>query len=204
MSREDTCKRCGNTYQRLPRAKSELCCGCRKIKREVKKSMQRVSSADPTAFQTQRELDEWHSHDALRCHICGNSFPGLYRHAPLAHGINVRDYKQRFGIPMTYSLAGKATREKHAACGRATSMKMAADNYANLAHGRAAKTGIRTAWVPYQATEHALRMIESPGHPSNYEGEMELTCRECGNAYEVPASIGLSRQCRAKCPSCKR
>lgn len=50
---------------------------------------------------------------------------------------------------------------------------------------------------------NSTRMVEAPGHPSNYEGEMELTCNVCGGTYEVPATISLSRQCRAKCPSCK-
>lgn len=203
MSTEDTCADCGHTYQRLPHAKSGLCCSCRKTKREVTKSLKRRPENDPDAFQTQAALDEWHSHDALRCHLCGDSFPGLYRHVSMVHGISTRDYKQRFGIPVTYGLAGKATREKQAACGRATSTKMAKAGYTNLAHGRAAKTGTRMAWTVFQATEHSTRMVEAPGHPSNYEGEMELTCTVCGGAYEVPASIGLSRQCRAKCPSCK-
>lgn len=91
MSTEDICKGCSHTYQRLPRAKSKLCCSCRKIKIEAKKSVSRMVANDPPAFQTQKELDE-----------------------------------------------------------------------------------------------------------------MELTCRECGDAYEVPASIGLSKQCVAKCPTCRK
>lgn len=204
MNTEDTCKSCGHTYQRLPRAKSKLCCSCRKIKIEAKKSVSRMVANDPPAFQTQKELDEWYSHDALRCHICGGNFPGLYRHVSLAHGITARDYKLRFGIPLTYGLAGRTTRQKHAACGCATSVKMSVDGYANLSHARTAKTGTRVAWAPYQAAIHASRMIKSPNHPSNFEGEMELTCRECGDAYEVPASIGLSKQCVAKCPTCRK
>lgn len=197
---EDKCKGCGHTYQRLPHAKSGLCCGCRRVK--LTSAAKRRPSAEPGAFDSQEALDAWHAADALRCHVCGESFPGLYRHVGLAHGISTRDYKQRFGIPITYGLSGAATREKQRASGAATADKMRAGGFGNLAKGRAAKTGARTAWVPYQAREHAVRMVESPGHPSNYEGETEVTCTGCGNGFLMPANIALSFQCRARCHSC--
>lgn len=91
---EATCTKCGNKYVRLPRAKSGLCCGCRRLKREMLATEKRPVT-DASAFQTQAALVEWHSEDKLRCHICGDSFAGLYRHVPMVHGVTTRDYKMR-------------------------------------------------------------------------------------------------------------
>ncbi len=201
---EDTCNGCGNTYQRLPHAKSGLCCSCRRIKRESRVRTDNRTAPDPLAFDSQAALDAWYSADALRCHICGDSFPGLYRHVGMAHGISVRDYKIRYGIPMGYGLSGRATRMKQRACGAATSTKNRESGFDNLEKAREAKRNgeTRTAWVRYQAAEHGVRISESPNPPSRYEGMTEMTCTSCGNHFDMPASIALAFQCRAKCPDC--
>lgn len=201
-SSEATCEGCGHTYQRLPTAKSGLCCGCRKLKRAVRKLEIRCGT-DAGAITTQAQLDEWYDADKLRCHICGSEFAGLYRHVGRAHGVSPTEYKSRFGIPITYGLAGRATRVKQAACAAATSKKMASIGFANLVKGRAAKTGARAVWTSYQAKDHVVCMVESPNHPSNLEGVVEMTCTSCGNTFPAPASIAASYQCRAKCPSCR-
>lgn len=202
MATEEKCGGCGNTYQRLPGAASGLCCRCRKNKRESNGTEKR-DPVDPLAFDSQAALDEWYSADALRCHICGGEFPGLYRHVGRVHGIDTREYKIRFGIPMGYGLSGQATRQKQMASGAATAEKMRSAGFKNLAIGRAAKTGRRVAWTPYQARDQVAMMVEAPGHPSNLEGDVDVTCTGCGNPFPMSAKIVLSFQCRAECPSCR-
>lgn len=200
---ESRCIACGNLYQKLPNAKSGRCCNCRKIKRQAQKVKPRPN-VTPEAFTTQADLDAWYSADKLRCHICGGAFAGLYRHLGMAHGMDVRQYKERFGIPMTYGLSGRATRIKQQACGAATTDKQRLTGFKNLANGRAKKTGTRVAWTPYQSREHVLQMIESPNHPSQLEGEVEVTCTKCGNPYPMSAKVACAFQCRAVCPSCAK
>jgi len=121
-----------------------------------------------------------------------------------AHGVDVREYKERYGIPMTLGLSGKATREKQKACAAATIEKTRATGFKNLATGRANKTGSRVDWTPYQAREQVLQMIESPNHPSHLEGEVELTCTKCGNPFPMSAKVACAFQCRAVCPDCSQ
>jgi len=199
---EDVCSGCGHKYHRLPHATSGLCCGCRRLKRDNTMSTERRPATLPGAFHSQAALDEWYSADALRCHICGESFAGLYRHVGLAHGLSTRDYKKQFGIPMGYGLAGRKTRMMQRACGVATTGKMRDAGFQNLANGRKAKTGTRAQWTAYQVRDHVALMVESPEHPSNYEGDVDVTCTSCGNPFPMPASIVLAFQCRAKCPGC--
>ena len=202
---EARCTSCGNLYHKLPNAKSGRCCNCRRIKREQKKLVREARPADvPGAFTTQADLDEWYAADKLRCHICGGAFAGLYKHLGMAHGMDAREYKVRFGIPTTYGLSGRATREKQRQCAAATTEKQRQTGFQNLANGRANKTGTRVAWAPYQAREHVLRMIESPNHPSQLEGEVEVICTKCGNPYPISAKVACARQCRAVCPSCSK
>lgn len=103
---------------------------------------------------------------------------------------------------MTYGLSGAATRKKQSICGSTTTEKMRACGYANLEKARNTKTGTRVAWTPYQARDHAVLMVESPNHPSQLEGEVDVICTRCANPFPLPVSIALAFQCRATCPQC--
>lgn len=192
---------CGHTYQRLPHARSGLCCSCRGVKR--RKDAVAPHDLAPGAFDSQAALDAWYAEDALRCHICGGAYPGLYQHVGRTHGVSAREYKLRYGIPITYGLSGRATRMAQRRNGASTAGKMREAGYANLAAARSRKGHTRTKWAPYQARDHVVKMTEASGHPSNYTGNTWLTCTICGGSFQMPASIALSFQCRARCAACQ-
>lgn len=202
MASEAICIKCGNRYQKLPRSTSGKCCSCRKLARQKVASRQRSETAE-SAFDSQTALDAWYDHDKLECHLCGGRFAGLYAHVRTAHQMSARDYKLRFGIPMTYGLSGRSTRMKQRACAAATIEKTSKHAFSNLKKGRAARGTSRVSWTRYQANEHVVRMTESDAHPSHYEGYVTMTCTSCGDEFDLPATIALSFQCRAKCPACK-
>ncbi len=61
-------------------------------------------------FSSFKELKEYFDEDRLTCLLCGRDFSNLGNHVSSGHGITTDDYRQRFGIPWTYGLAGKRFR----------------------------------------------------------------------------------------------
>lgn len=62
------------------------------------------------------EVREHLGGDRIPCLICGKPFRAVCHHARLAHGISARDYKTRFGLPVS---RGVAMPESRAAWGAA-------------------------------------------------------------------------------------
>jgi hypothetical protein len=58
------------------------------------------------------DLETYFDRDEITCLICGNACVQLAAHIAPAHGISSDDYKERFGIPWSYGLAGKTFRQK--------------------------------------------------------------------------------------------
>jgi hypothetical protein len=75
----------------------------------------KAGTADlPDPFRTRAELEAYFDDDKLACLICGKRFANLGLHVSATHKISGDAYRERFGIPWTYGLAGKAFREKSA------------------------------------------------------------------------------------------
>ena len=62
-----------------------------------------------TPFQTLDEMSEYFGHDKIECLLCGELFNQLtYRHLS-KHSITAREYKLKFGLPLTKGLCGFST-----------------------------------------------------------------------------------------------
>jgi ROS/MUCR transcriptional regulator protein len=72
----------------------------------------RRSQAKP--FVTIEEVKKYFDADKLDCLLCGRQYVSLGCHLQGKHAISADDYKLRFGIPLSYGLAGKAFREQSA------------------------------------------------------------------------------------------
>lgn len=197
---ETKCIECGSVYLKLARSKSKRCCRCRPA---IKSERCLKVEVAPNAIQSLHALEQYFSTDELVCLICGQPSKGLGQHVSHAHGLSAREYKLKYGLPITYGLVGKATREKLSACGEATNIKMSADGHMNLIAARQARGKTRVHWPEYMRKEHANKMVESDLHPSNAEGFETLVCVHCGDDVQVDAKIAFARQCRTLCESCK-
>jgi len=58
-------------------------------------------------FSSKSDLAAYFGRDKLECLICGRRYIQLVAHIGPAHDMTADDYKDRFGIPWTYGLAGK-------------------------------------------------------------------------------------------------
>lgn len=51
--------------------------------------------------------------DKLQCHICGKWYKSLSTHVNKAHGMNSREYKRQFSLPLSFPLVARSTSRKH-------------------------------------------------------------------------------------------
>lgn len=63
-------------------------------------------------FSSFEELKEYFREDRLTCLLCGRNYGNLGIHISQGHGTTMDEYRQQFGIPWTYGLAGKTFRDK--------------------------------------------------------------------------------------------
>ncbi|UQI41913.1 MucR family transcriptional regulator [Vreelandella venusta] len=65
-----------------------------------------------TPFETNEELEAYTGGPQIQCLECGKWFKSLATHLPRTHGMSHAEYRQKWGIPKRFALAGTATREK--------------------------------------------------------------------------------------------
>lgn len=63
-------------------------------------------------FETNEELEAYTGGPQIQCLECGKWFKSLATHLPRTHGMSHAEYRQKWGIPKRFALAGTATREK--------------------------------------------------------------------------------------------
>lgn len=71
-------------------------------------------------MQSLLEVREHLAGDRIECLICGRHYRAVCHHARLAHGISARDYKLRFGLPVTRGVATADARAAWSAAIKAT------------------------------------------------------------------------------------
>lgn len=64
-----------------------------------------------TPFSTIAELEAYVGGPQIQCLECGRWYRALATHLPRTHGMSHNDYREKWGIPRRYALAGTATRE---------------------------------------------------------------------------------------------
>lgn len=63
-------------------------------------------------FQSLYDVREYLSGDRIECLVCGKSFRRLQAKHLLLHDLDADGYRERFGIPWSYSLTSAVSREK--------------------------------------------------------------------------------------------
>ena len=71
-------------------------------------------------FDSTNEVRAYLAGDRIQCLLCGRSLKSMSKHLTI-HGISPRDYKLRFGIPLTYGLTSEESRKKYQAGGALSS-----------------------------------------------------------------------------------
>lgn len=64
-----------------------------------------------TPFKSLEEIESYLNHPKIKCLECGRYFKSLATHLPRMHGMSHQNYKEKWGIPRRFALAGTQTRE---------------------------------------------------------------------------------------------
>jgi hypothetical protein len=78
-----------------------------------------------TPFENMYEVQKYLSGDRITCLLCGKEYKKLGNHLLKIHGVTVDEYKEKYQIPWTYSLATIETQEAY----RAATLKRIADGF---------------------------------------------------------------------------
>jgi hypothetical protein len=133
-------------------------------------------------FASREEVDAYLADDLLECLDCGRRMRFLGGHLPRRHGMTAADYRARWGLPADAPLAGRATRESHAAKAR----RLIADgrltpNYA--AASETARQAGRDQQVDWLRAEQAARAAVIP-HEQLPPGARRADGRDADTARE--------------------
>ncbi len=63
-------------------------------------------------FESLKQVKQYLSASRLKCLVCGKGFKGLNVHVLRTHHMTADDYKQKFGIPVTYGLVCAPTLQR--------------------------------------------------------------------------------------------
>jgi predicted transcriptional regulator len=92
----------------------------------------------------------------IYCMICGKGMKTLARHLKTAHGMTPKEYREKFGIPRTQSLAAKDYSESR------KQMAIDRDLGANLAKARAAKAKAKKSSAKAKKTKTKKKEAAEP------------------------------------------
>jgi hypothetical protein len=62
-------------------------------------------------FKTREQVEDYFSGDKIVCLLCGKEFKSLQSHLKV-HGVGAEEYKERYSLPKSVGLCGKASRLK--------------------------------------------------------------------------------------------
>lgn len=189
---------CGAVFYRHERSRQRMCCLCKETTITVRSKL----LPQTTGFKTAEEVDQYLGGDTIKCLLCGGPFQILGRHLISEHGISGREYKLRFGIPLTRSLAVFAVRERarkriQELISRGVVQTSADEDRARLLASKPRAYTKPTAPAAIEAMNHGIR-----ANPS--QKIIESFCSKCGApAGQRKESVVLTHGCKILCPECK-
>ena len=69
-------------------------------------------------FQTQKEINTYLNGDRIVCLLCGRWFKYIGNSHLRTHGINIQEYKRRYGLPYNQGICSKEYRERKSKIGK--------------------------------------------------------------------------------------
>lgn len=207
----EECKECKGYFLRFYASKSVNCCSCREINRRLKSSFGVFEIKDgyprSTKIQTREELDQYYAGDEIQCLLCGNGFSMLGQHLTHAHEISAREYKIRFGLPLSVGLLGTEVKEKLVNIGYEQIEKQGVENcIENLkTKNKSKKTDITHSIVfTKERKENSKTIGKYPRNKKEYKGNPPCSkCKKPINRVLTEHAITV-KGCALLCGECKR
>lgn len=189
---------CGVVFYRHERSRQRMCCLCKQTTITVRSKL----LPSTTGFKTAAEVDEYLGGDTIKCLLCGGPFQILGRHLISEHGISGREYKLRFGIPLTRPLSVSVVRDRaririQGLIASGAIQTSADEDRARLLASKPRAYVAPTAPSAIAAMNHGVKA--NPSHKL-----IDTFCSVCGKpAGQRKESVVLIHGCRILCPTCK-
>lgn len=130
-------------------------------------------------FHTLADIREYLAGERIQCLICSKKYLRLtYRHLAL-HDLTADGYRERFGIPWTYSLTSATSRWN-------SGRKQKAVNLANLTRRRAGDFSSPPRKTTLAAERHWREIVRPQGPRHNAQVHEIIPCDDCG--VDVPTT----------------
>jgi predicted transcriptional regulator len=131
-------------------------------------------------FTTLEEVRNYRSGETIECLVCGRRFRRIEHSHLVKHGLDVDTYRERFGIPWSYSLTSFPSRRKSA-----LAVSPAAIEAINRARGRRTEYANRP---PSLATRRIWRKNADAGWNASSRKRVVVPCSGgCGSRVETTA-----------------
>ena len=146
-------------------------------------------------FQTKDEVRAYLDETKVTCLLCGRKYIHLACHIALGHDVSCDDYKERYGIPWSYGLAGKDFRDFNVRLGKKL-----------YREGRLPQQSRETIAKMLEASGKRLRRDEEPAwnryKPEDYEEYLRRiascrTVRDVGKDRDMPGQTLFFRYMKA-------
>ncbi len=152
-------------------------------------------------FETKEEVEAYLEGDKISCLLCGKEFQALGIHLTRTHKVNIKDYKEYFGIPHGRGLTGITVRKKKIIANKKRPLEFFAEMSRKGASGRKAENRKkRSEYAPAskKAIQQTIRKI-----CKRVGDKVETFCHNC-NKKLVYTERGIKNiASRGLQPTCK-
>jgi hypothetical protein len=144
-------------------------------------------------FQTLDDVRDYLSGEHIECLICGKKLQRLQRMHLALHGLNADGYRERFGIPWTFSLTSAPSRAKM----RQTISEERLQAFAALPRP-GGRTGVRRRSCPAVSNRWAVNA--ELGREASARRRVTVPCS--GNCGKILETTALTAAQPVHCDSC--
>jgi hypothetical protein len=145
-------------------------------------------------FETLAEIREYLAGDRVECLVCGKRFLRLSHWHLMKHAMSANDYRERFGIPWTYSLTSSTSRNN-------SRIKTKQVNLDNLFHRRCPGDQLEPSRLaPLAARNYWRDNIRPQGPLKSAQLRIVVPCDDCG--VDV-ATTRLTHVHGTRCVKCR-
>jgi hypothetical protein len=163
-------------------------------------------------FSSMKDVEAYLGGDKLECLICGRVFAGLQQHVNRAHDMSAREYKLRFGLPLSRPLWGSETRSALVEAGKAWHERRSAESLESLRVAqRAANTrNYNSNLIPAVAAARrggsaAKRVAGAANYRALLAGQLtRVTCPTCGASFDYSIAVARRLHFRIYCEPCRQ
>ena len=221
------CRKCKSQFWRVPLSRRSFCCECqaeisyeRGLQRQERKRKAKTAELlkplpgypRTTPFRTMDEITVYLADKRIVCLLCGRRFAGLGIHIEHLHKINAREYKETFGIPVSYGLGGEDLKDHQSQMSQDRIALMPPKDLQQHIALMRSKLQNSDRYNQFQSPpaikalrgKIAIEMGNSPKQVRHSKERHVIPCSGCGAPQEVSALVAVTKACVIKCRKCHR